>query len=92
MFEMMGGLAALALAGHAMGWTVTSVLYPLFVVWMVIDALLRDARDYPGGGQNDKIVWALLMVFVHPAAFAYLFLVYRKARRRSSAAPAQASA
>ena len=91
MFELIGGFVALTIAGHAMWWTLTSLLYPVFVVWMIVDALLRDAPDWPGGGRNDKLIWVLLMVLVHPAAFAYLLLVYLRVKRGSAYAPARAT-
>lgn len=64
-----------------MGVTVLSALvgaaYTIFWVWMVIDSIVRDSRDYPKG--VDKLLWVLLNAFLQPAFVLYYFLVYRAA-------------
>lgn len=69
-----------------MGVTVLSALvgaaYTIFWVWMVIDSIVRDSRDYPKG--VDKLLWVLLNAFLQPAFVLYYFLVYRAATSASA--------
>lgn len=83
MFHMLGGLFALAIGAHVTLWVVASVLFPLFLIWMLIDAILRDEREYPGGAQNARLLWVLLMAFVNPVAIVYFFVVFLKIKRGS---------
>jgi len=70
-----GGLAALGgLAGIA---------YPLFVIWMIVDGVLRVDAEYPGTDPNRKVLWVVAMVLLHPVAIVYLFAVFMKVRRGS---------
>lgn len=75
-FAGLGLLAALA-----------SVAYPVFVVWMIIDALLRTDAEYPGTEANRKILWVVLMILFHAVSIAYFFLVFLKIKRGSLPAP-----
>lgn len=84
MLHLLGGVLAFGLMGQATVWLVANVLYPLFVVWMIVDGVLRDVAEYPGATQNNKIVWVLLMVFIHPVALVYFFCVFRKIKRGST--------
>jgi hypothetical protein len=56
---------------------------PLAWLWMLLDALLREEWEYPGATQssNNRLLWVLLILFVHVSAVAYFFIVYRTARR-----------
>lgn len=45
-----------------------------FEVWMIVDAIRNQALS-----DNEKLLWLLGMVFIHPfVAIAYYFMVYRK--------------
>jgi len=60
---------------------------PVLYVWMLVDAILRDPADYPGGAtSNEKIIWVVLIVFFHVAAAIYFFTVFTKKRRGATAA------
>ena len=56
---------------------------PLGWLWMLLDALLREEYYYPGAtpGSNNRLLWVLLILFVHVTAIAYFLMVYRPARR-----------
>lgn len=84
LFGAMFGMSILMLVLLAV---LASLLYPLFWVWMLVDAVVRETWEYPGGGANDKIVWALLIALVQPVSVLYYFLVYRKVARGSVPAP-----
>jgi hypothetical protein len=88
MFETIAVLIAAGVTLQVIAWTVASVLYPVFCIWMGIDALLRNECDYPTGSSNEKLVWILGIIFVHPMAILYFFLVHQN--RRRSVAPAAA--
>lgn len=64
---------------------IMSVAYVVLVVWMPIDGILRADAEYPGTNPNRKIFWVLAMVFLHPVAIAYLFVVFLKVKRGSGA-------
>jgi hypothetical protein len=71
---------------------------PILWIWMLIDALLREEREYPGATvtSNNKLLWVLLLLFVHASAIVYLFVVYAKVKRGTvpavTTAPAQPAA
>ena len=64
-----------------------SLAAPILWAWMLIDALLREDRDYPGETPNSRLLWVLLILLVHLTAIAYFFMVYTKKRRSPAAAP-----
>ena len=76
LFRSLAQVSALALL---------SLLFPLFWVWMLVDAVVRDEREYPARNSNEKLVWVLVMVFVQFAAVLYFFMVYRVIQRGSRA-------
>ena len=61
----------------------TALAYPVFVVWMIIDALLRTDAEYPGTETNRKILWVVLMILFHVVSIAYFFMVFLKIKRGS---------
>lgn len=82
---LLGGLFMLLLLMLKVGfWALLFVAFPIFWVWMLIDAILRRDEEYPSGGRNEKILWIVLMIVLQVAAVAYWFLVYRVARRQSA--------
>ncbi len=84
------GVAAVALALQASFWVLAFVVLPLLWLWMLIDAIVRDAEDYPTKTTNEKILWIVLMLVLQVSAAVYWFLVYRGARERAVATPATA--
>ena len=49
-------------------------------VWMMIDAVVRDTREYPAGVTRSSM-WVLLIAFVQPAfAIQYFFVTCASAR------------
>ena len=81
--DLVGALVAVPFTLAAFGALALPVLY----IWMLVDAILRDPADYPGGAtSNEKLIWVVLIVFFHVAAAIYFFTVFMKKRR--SQAPA----
>jgi hypothetical protein len=70
-----------AFAGIGLLSAAASVAYPVMVIWMIIDGVLRSDEEYPGTEPNRKVLWVLGMVLVHPVALFYLFMVFAKVRR-----------
>ena len=66
---------------------VAGIVYPVFVVWMIIDGVLRGDAEYPGVDANRKVLWVVLMVLLHPVAIAYFFMVFNKIKRTVPAQP-----
>lgn len=89
--ELFGALLGLSVAWQAVAWALVSVLFPLFWLWMLIDAILRDPSEYPSGTSNAKLLWVLALVFVNVTAPFYLFFVFGK-RKRSPYTSVQSSA
>ncbi len=85
MFEMVAGVFALGLIAQIVFWAFAGLLFPLFWLWMLIDAALRDDAAFPSRGNNEKIVWILLLAFLQIPAVFYFFMVYRKAPRNMTA-------
>ena len=88
------GLLVFGFAGLAALAAVLSIAYPVFVVWMIVDGVLRTDAEYPGTQVNRKVLWVVLMVLIHPAAIAYFFMVFNQVRRGSlpASCPAPSSA
>jgi hypothetical protein len=82
---------AIGFGGLAVAGGLASIAYPLFVVWMIIDGVLRTDAEFPGTEPNRKALWVVAMVLLHPVAIVYLFAVLLKVKRGSMAtASAQA--
>lgn len=66
-------------------WGVLSLAAPFLWLWMLIDSLLRDEREYPGATatSNNKLLWVLLIILTQIAAIPYFFMVYCKIKRGS---------
>ncbi|MDW7775820.1 MAG: PLDc N-terminal domain-containing protein [Methanosarcinales archaeon] len=62
------------------------ILYTILIVvafgfwlFMLIDCLQRPKRRFPTGGEYDRLIWCLAIIFVHfIGAVLYYFLVYKK--------------
>ena len=77
---LLAGLFA-TLAVLAFGVTILSLAAPVFWIWMLIDALLREDAEYPNGVPNSRLIWVLLIAFVQFSCILYYFMVYAPARR-----------
>jgi hypothetical protein len=72
---------AIGFGGLAVLWGLAGLAYPVFVIWMIVDGVLRSDAAYPGTEPNRKVLWVVGMVLLHPVAIVYLFAVYLKSRR-----------
>jgi hypothetical protein len=87
MFHLFGiGLFGLGFAGIAALSGLVSLAYAVFVIWMVVDGILRADAEYPGVNVNRKVFWVLAMVLIHPVAIAYFIAVFLKVKRGSAKA------
>ena len=89
MFELIAIVFGLGIVAQVVFWVFAGLLFPLFWLWMVIDAVLRTEGEYPSGGSNEKIVWILAMVFMQFVSIVYFFVVFRRVRRGSAAVSSQ---
>lgn len=72
-----GGFLAIGL-GLFVCFGVTVLLLFGFWIWMLVDCL---TRDFPG--DNDKVIWVLVIVFLHAlGALIYLFAGRPRGTRR----------
>lgn len=74
---------AIGFGGLAVAGGLASIAYPLFVVWMIVDGVLRTDAEYPGTEPNRKVLWVVAMVLLHPVTVVYLFAVLLKVKRGS---------
>lgn len=74
------------LAGLAALWGLLQIAYPVFVIWMIVDGVLRADAEYPGTEANRKVLWIVLMVLFSPVAIAYFLMVFTKTKRTSRGA------
>lgn len=81
--ELFGAMFGISMGLVALIAALVSLLFPVFWVWMLIEAVLRDEREYPGATSNEKLLWVLILVFVQFAAVFYWFMVHTKIRRGS---------
>lgn len=76
------GLSIAMLVMVAVG---VALLFPIFWVWMLVDALIRDTVDYPSKDVAEKILWVVAMALVQPAAAVYFFVVWMPSRKARTA-------
>jgi hypothetical protein len=88
MFHL-AGLFGLGFAGLGALWALAGIAYPVFVIWMIVDGVLRTDAEYPGAEVNRKVLWVVAMVLVHPVAIAYFIVVFLKVKRGSLGVAAQ---
>ncbi len=88
--EFIGAMIGLSILWWTVAIVVASLLFPLFWIWMLLDSILRNDYEYPTGGQNEKIVWVILLAAVQFVAVFYYFMVYRAVQRGSVAPSAGA--
>lgn len=92
MFELIGTVFALGIVAQVVFWVFAGLLFPVFWLWMLIDAALRSDTEYPSRGPNEKIVWILLLAFFQFPAVFYFFMVFRKRQRGAAYATPPVSA
>jgi hypothetical protein len=78
-----------AFAGLGALGAIAGLAYPILVIWMIVDGILRSDAEYPGTETHCKVLWVLGMVLLHPVAIAYFILVYVKVPRTRRHATAQ---
>jgi len=57
----------------------------LFVLWIVtiVDCAKRSNDEFPGGGDNMKLVWLLLIILLgYIPSIVYYFMVMKKMPRK----------
>lgn len=85
MFEFVAGVFALGVVAQIAFWVVAVVLFPLFWVWMLVDAALRPEPAFTSG-TNEKVLWIVFMLLFQVTSIVYFVVVYRKAVRRADVA------
>ena len=80
-FGVLAGGFGLLLAMKLTLAIIAGIAFPVFWIWMLVDAFLRPERDYPSGTSDEKLVWILAIVFVHVASLPYFLMVMRKRER-----------
>lgn len=78
--ELIFAAAAVTFATLVIAAIALSLAAPVFWVWMLIDALVREDAGYPGGAPHSRLIWVLLIAFVQVTCVLYYFLVYAPAR------------
>ena len=81
--ELLGVMLGLTIASLAVLALSISVALPVFWVWMLVDAVIREAHAYPSQDNVEKIVWIVLMLVFQPVAVLYFFMVWRTQERVS---------
>ena len=87
--NVLGGLFGLSMFSFSFIWM---ALYCLMIVvgiaglvlWviMLIDVAKREEKDFPDKGDNQKMIWLLVVIFGGwIGALVYYFVVYKKARK-----------
>ena len=89
--EIFGLIFGATAASVTLAWGLLTLAAPLLWLWMFIDSLLREEREYPGATatSNNKLLWVLLILLTQIAAIPYFFMVYGKIRRGSLPVAAQ---
>lgn len=79
--ELFGVLIGMAVLTSVVLVVALAALLPLFWVWMLADAIVREASAFPSRDNVEKVVWIVLMVTVQPVVVLYFFLVWRTQER-----------
>jgi hypothetical protein len=82
---LLGTLLGVFLAWKLVIALTAGLLFPLFWIWMVVDAVLRDTSGFRSGSTNEKLIWILVIAFLHVAAVVYFFVIWLPARKRAAA-------
>ena len=90
--DFVGAVIGLSVATWAMLAVAVVAFFPLAWLWMLVDSIIREPADYPGGDVSEKILWIVLMLALQPAAILYFFLVWRRDRKAAPATTGVASA
>ena len=87
--DVLGVLIGASALSVTLTWTLLSLAAPFLWLWMLIDSLLREEREYPGATatSNNKLLWVLLIVLTQIAAIPYFFMVFSKIKRGSLPQP-----
>jgi hypothetical protein len=89
--EMFGVVLGLSVVTWILIALAAGLLFPLFWLWMLIDAVVREQASFPSQETAEKVMWIVLMLVVQPVATIYFFLVWRPGRRGETAQPPIAS-
>ena len=56
------------------------LIISIFVMWIIaiIDCVKRDDKDFAIGGENAKLIWVLLLIFVYISCIPYYIIIMRK--------------
>ncbi|SDF32364.1 Phospholipase_D-nuclease N-terminal [Methanolobus vulcani] len=55
------------------------ILFFTFWMTMLVDCLQRNENDFPSKGQNEKLIWSMVLIFLNLiGAFLYFVLVFTK--------------
>ncbi|MBU0975216.1 PLDc N-terminal domain-containing protein [Patescibacteria group bacterium] len=58
---------------------VFSLLVFALWLWMLIDVISREEKDFPSSGSDQKVLWILILVFGNwIGAFVYYLVVFKK--------------
>lgn len=76
--ELVGAIVGLSMATWGLVAVAAGVAFPLFWLWMVVDALGRAPATYPGQDIAEKVLWVVHMLVTQPAAVLYFFIVWRR--------------
>lgn len=81
--DVLGVIIGATALSVTLTWTLLSLAAPFLWLWMLIDSLFREEREYPGATEtsNNKLLWVLLIVLTQIAAIPYFFMVFSKIRR-----------
>ena len=75
--ELFGVLLGMAVVSLVVLVVALAIAAPLFWLWMLVDAVIREASAFPSADNVEKIVWIVLMLVLQPVAVLYFFLVWR---------------
>lgn len=90
--EMFGAVLGLSIATPIVIAVLAGLLFPAFWLWMLVDSLVRPETEYPSKDISEKVLWAVLMVVLQPAAVLYFFIVWRPMRKVCCAQPPSVAA
>jgi hypothetical protein len=79
--EVFGALAILGFVVQVIVLGLLAAAFPLFWIWMLVDAVLREEHEYPAAGRTTRSSGCCSSHSCRWSRWFYFFMVYRKVKR-----------
>jgi hypothetical protein len=82
--ELFGAVIGLSVVTWILVAVAAGLVFPVFWLWMLVDAIVREQAAFPSHDMAEKVMWIVLMLAIQPVAALYFFLVWRPGRAQQA--------